>query len=644
MKNSATISYQVGAHRPVYLWGGPGTVRMNKLKFMNALVDGRVHMEAHTPVGAERMAWEAGFNCAYLTYDWGFPPEIAQEDWAEFQQAVRVYHAAGMQVFGYIQTSNYVRSGSYANKDWYARDSKGRPFHYYTGRFMACWSDPEWLEHLREMVLGVVQAGSDGVFFDNLWHGVQPFHLGGAWLGGAGCYCQRCQAAFQQETSLSIPTRLFPDQNLESQQYLRWRANQVTQTLADLAWFARSLNPQVQISANNFDAVMRPSYVTYGIDLPALAQVQDVIMIEDYGLPHWQPSIGKKETPQLVNNALTLRTAQALVGTTPLTTIPYDQGIGFDELYPPRRYRQAIAEAAACGAATVVKGTEYFHQGRFTLLTALKFSPQRQAIGQIQRWLVENADLYQQQQNAASIGLLYPGEALWQSWDRIAPIYFGTGQALLASGIPWRVLRPDGDLHGLEVLLSFEDDPDMHVTVMMEERLQTLGADRQRGNLRRVHVPGLPGWQFFRPGFLNRHRSQAELVGKITRRIHEAYFSYPWARRLGDRYGLPQHFTSSPFFHVPPTYERRILMEAIGERPLPSARAEIPVLVEHWVQGDTHQLHIVNYDSKPQQVNVELPRSVHGQIISPESPTVDFSADRLDLIVDVYTILRYREP
>jgi hypothetical protein len=100
---------------------------------------------------------------------------------------------------------------------------------------------------------------------------------------------------FSRKPALSIPTRLFPDQNLESQQYLRWRADQVTQTLADLAWFARSLNPQVQISANNFDAVMRPSYVTYGIDLPALAQVQDLIMIEDYGLPHWQPSIGEKK-------------------------------------------------------------------------------------------------------------------------------------------------------------------------------------------------------------------------------------------------------------------------------------------------------------------------------------------------------------
>jgi hypothetical protein len=28
MTKSATISYQVGAHRPVYLWAGPGTVRM----------------------------------------------------------------------------------------------------------------------------------------------------------------------------------------------------------------------------------------------------------------------------------------------------------------------------------------------------------------------------------------------------------------------------------------------------------------------------------------------------------------------------------------------------------------------------------------------------------------------------------------
>jgi hypothetical protein len=180
----------------VYLWAGAGTVRMNRLKFRDAPVDEAVHLEAHTPTGARRMAEEAGFNWVYLTYDWGFPPEIEKEDWQAFRQAAEVYHASGMGVFGYIQTSNYVWTGSYRAKDWYARDPRGRPFYYYTGRYMSCWRHPEWIEHLREMVRGVIESGADGVFFDNPWHASQPFLLGGAWLGSTGCYCPLCRAAF----------------------------------------------------------------------------------------------------------------------------------------------------------------------------------------------------------------------------------------------------------------------------------------------------------------------------------------------------------------------------------------------------------------------------------------------------------------
>jgi hypothetical protein len=639
--SSNKFSYQVGKHRPVYLWAGPGTVRMNRLKFMNPLVDVRVHMEAHNPTGAERMAWEAGFNWAYLTYDWGFPPEIAHEDWIEFQQALRVYQAAGMGVFGYIQASNCVYTGSYVDKDWYAKDPKGRTFPYYTGRLMTCWSSPEWLEHLREMVRGVVEAGSEGVFFDNLWHGLQPFHMAGAWLGGAGCYCSRCQTAYQQRTGFRIPKRIAPEKDSASREYLQWRAEQVTQTISDLAWYARSLNSKIQISANNFDAIMRPSYLIFGIDLPALAEIQDVVMIEDYGLPKWQPAGKNEETPRLINNALTLHNAAALAGETPVTTLPYDQGIGFDELYPLRSYRQGIAEAAACGAPAVVKGTEYFHQGRFTLLTALKFSPHRKAIGQIHQWLAENEHLYRDRVNAAQVGLLYPGDALWQNWDRMAPIYFGAGQALLASGIPWRVVVPGGDPRGLEMLLSFEDDPEMHVTVMMEERLEAVGTRKEMGKLRRIHVPGLPGWQLFKPGFLGRHPTLRMLAASLVRRTHAAYFNRTWVRKLGDRYGLTQQYHSSPFFHVPPAQERRILMEAVGERPLPSVQADVPVLVEHWLAGHVHQLHLVNYASRPQSAHVELPQAVHGQVLSPDHAPLPFSGDRLDLEIDVYSVLVY---
>ena len=362
---------QVGFHRPVYLWAGPGTIRMNRLKFMGAPVDEPVHHEAHQAAGAQRMA-AAGFSWAYLMYDWGFPPEAEQEDWQDFRRAVDVYAAAGIRSFGYIQTSNCVHEGSYVGKDWYARDARGRLIYYYTGRYMTCWLSPAWQEHLRQMVQGVIQAGADGVFFDNPWHASQPLNFLGAWMGGAGCYCPRCRQAFREACGREIPSLLRPERDETSRSYLRWRAALVTRVLGDLAAYARSLKPDVLVSANDFDAVMRPSYLIYGIDLQALAQVQDLLMIEDYGLPRWESEQGL-----LVNNVLTLHTARALAGSTPVTTDPYDKGIGFDGVYAPRRFVQGVAAAAACGAPMVVKGTEFVEDGTFSLLTAERFEPQR---------------------------------------------------------------------------------------------------------------------------------------------------------------------------------------------------------------------------------------------------------------------------
>jgi hypothetical protein len=60
----------VGYHRPVYFWAGPDTIRMNRLKFMDQSGNERVHLDAHTPRAARRLA-EAGFNWAYLMSNWG---------------------------------------------------------------------------------------------------------------------------------------------------------------------------------------------------------------------------------------------------------------------------------------------------------------------------------------------------------------------------------------------------------------------------------------------------------------------------------------------------------------------------------------------------------------------------------------------
>ncbi len=623
---STTRWFAVGRHRPIYLWAGPGTIRMNRLKFMDAPVNEAVHLEAHTLTGATRVAQEARFSWAYLTYDWGFPPEIEREDWAAFKKAVPIYHAAEVRVFGYVQLSNYVNAGSYQKKDWYAVDPQGRPFYYYTGRYMACWQHPDWRDHLKQMVWGVTTAGADGVFFDNPWYGTQPRQFGGVWLGGAGCYCERCRSAYRDATGLEIPTEIDPAGDTNSQTYLRWRADQVTQTVGRLADYARSLNPEIVISMNDFDAVMRPSFVTYGIDLEALSEIQDVMMIEDFALPKWQPAT--EETPdRLTNNALTLRVARALIGETPLSVDPYDKGIGFDQVYPPRRFQQPIAEAAACGASMVVKGTEFVDaDGTFTLLTAETYAPQREAIGALHRWLEKHAALYEDWENVAEIGLLHPGDALWQQWNRLAAIFFGTAQALTHARRPWRVVTGEDDLAGLKALL--------HVTPLPDD--VTLPQD-----LATIYVPDVDGWTLPDASYLARHPSARRLMGRFIEALFRAYFRYRWARWLIDRSGLPQnHFMQTPHFDLPSSDHQQALLDALGERGYPTVDADAPVLVERWQRGG-QQLHLVNYASAPQTVDITFAKPVEGRWLAPDTEPTAFEGENLELTLDVYAIVIY---
>jgi hypothetical protein len=615
-------NFAVGHHSPVYLWAGPGTVRMNRLKFMDAPVDVFVHHEAHTPTGAKRMAEEAGFNWAYLMYDWGFPPEIEAEDWEAFRQAVPVYHQAGIKVFGYVQMSNCAHQGSFKGKDWYAQDPHGRPIYYYTGRYMTCWQHPDWLEHLREMVDGVIEGGADGIFFDNPWLGAAPLHFGGAWSGPAGCYCPRCRQTFQEETGLAIPEQIDPVDDPASREYLNWRADLVTETLRSLADYARSRNPEIAISANDYDAIMRPSFLFHGIDLRALAQIQDVVMIEDFSLPRWQPGVDE-QAAELVNNTITLRTAQALIGDTPLSTDPYDKGIGFDNVYPPRRLQQGIAEAAACGATMVVKGTEYVDgEGVFTLLTAEQYKPERNAVKEMHQWLRDNAALYRERQNAARVGLLYPEEEIRFRWDQLAPLYFGVAQTLTYAGIPWQAVTPGDDWGGLETVLCFEQ------------------VDQPPPEMELIHVPGLARWTRPEPTFFARHRQIFQLLSRFLAWYYRAYFRYRWARRLTDRLGVTQWFLQSPHFRLPPEETRQTLLDALVQKSYPRVESsDAPVLIEVWQRGDESQIHLVNYGVKPQRVRVFMDAPAPGRILAPTREAINFSGSSIEFELDVYTLV-----
>lgn len=101
-------SFQIGKYRPIYLWEGYGTIRMNKVKFLDYLVNEALHRAAHTAPVAEQVVKGLYTNWVHLTYNWGFPPEVEAEDWEDFHKTADAYHQYGPPVFTYIRTSKVI--------------------------------------------------------------------------------------------------------------------------------------------------------------------------------------------------------------------------------------------------------------------------------------------------------------------------------------------------------------------------------------------------------------------------------------------------------------------------------------------------------------------------------------------------------
>lgn len=625
--NQPSTSFTIGAYRPIYLWAGRGTIRMNRLKFMNVAVDEAVHEQAHTPAGAERVVRDLYCNWVHLTYDWGFPPEVEQEDWESFRQAAQAYHQAGSPVFAYFQTSNCVLDGSYRDKDWYALDPKGMPITYFTygGRFMVCFLNPEWRRNLKDLVAGALERGADGVFLDNLFHGTQPLAMFGAWLGASGCYCDRCRKAYRDAIGEEMPETLAAGKP-EVKRYLRWRAEQVSDLVADVAKFARSIKPGASIAANDFDPILRNSYLVYGIDLESLASIQDIVMIENYGLPAWESS----PRPRLVNNALTVRTARAQVANKAhLSILSYDVGIGFDGVYSTRRYLQGVAESSALGVSMTTKGTEYHDGEKMTLLTADEYVSVRQALGQYHRWLESQKRLFNDERhNLAPVGLHFPGERLWLDWHRLAPVYFGAGQALTASGIPWRVVFPGEKPGDLVALLTFDNEEYQNGKISSPEQV--------------IDITKLPGWNLPEPSLVNRSDSIQSLTTTVVNRLMKAYSDSKVVRSLADRLGLQKIVTQTPLYCLPGEEQQRVLLEALPSGVFPRVTAQQPVLIEVWDNQEEVQVHLVNYSSQSQDVSVDFGYPVRVRLVAPPGEEVigqSLQGKVIEIPLNIYRIL-----
>jgi hypothetical protein len=99
-------------------------------------------------------------------------------------------------------------------------------------------------------------------------------------------------------------------------------------------------------------------------------------------------------------------------------------------------------------------------------------------------------------------------------------------------------------------------------------------------------------------------------------------------------------FLQAPYFRLPPAAMRKALLAALGPLPGPQVHSRQPVLVEAWRQGESWQLHLVNYASRPQAVEVVFEQAVIGQRLAPGQAVDEFQADRLAFELEVYAVLQ----
>lgn len=628
----------LGTFRPIYLWGGPGTSRMLRLKFMGASVDEKMHNFAHSVEGAERVA-AMGFNWAFLAYNWGFPPEIEAQDWESFRSAMNHFQKAGIKVLGYIQSSNCVDTGSYAAKDWYAVDVDGRRIPIYSNRYFTSLTHAGWLAEVRERVRSLAEMGVDGIYFDNPWQGGIGIDLAEMPFGFIGSYDVHSRQAYAAAfNGAQIPVVVNVG-NPETQQYLRWRAQIAVNAVRDWAQAARDINPDLVITANNFDAIVHNSYVEMGMDLEGMADIQDVMVLENFSLPRIQ------DDGAVVANAITIGAAKARVEK-PVATLPYINGIGFDHMWQPRQFKRMIAEGIAMNGPIIIRGTTFIHRGEYTLLLHRRYEKQQQALTQMNTWLQTHADWLDSVQPGGKLAVYHPFEVVRWNWNRTIPYFFAACQVLLQHGYSLRIVGDDDDWTGVETLIVPPGEVEgladrLSAFVSEGGRIIRVGPASRQANERLV-------WQKWRP---IPHRIPPWRW--LRRRINQGagfswrlYHRWRIVRWFAERFDFHLRTTQSPLFLNVPADQSFELTRSLGNTIYPRIKSEYPVLLTEWQEPDgSRQWRLVNYADHSQKVTLEFNELVKAQVfaIGEDTPPQQIVGSALMLTIDTGKILRVQK-
>jgi hypothetical protein len=228
--------------------------------------------------------------------------------------------------------------------EWRQKDRNGQPLaSWYGGDYQpACMNNPDWRKYEAFIVRQQLEAGHDGIFFDNPT--VHPH----------GCYCEHCMERFGKFVEERVPAvkhakgvsqrRDLADAH--PQEFLRFRATTGREFLDHIRRFARTINPNALITCNNSlnsPQVLFSQSRAYGYNIFEMSKVEDLVVVEDMVAQPRSEADGRT-----FEYGPTYKQLQAISRGKPIVAVTL---AGVDYHTPPNLVRLAMAEAAANGAS-----------------------------------------------------------------------------------------------------------------------------------------------------------------------------------------------------------------------------------------------------------------------------------------------------
>lgn len=308
-----------------------------------------------------------GFNVIYSTgfgavgYE-GLPPDRdIQSQFATTRDYIYRARKVGIQlVIGYVCATSIVKLDTFDKnwparfrqqfssppKDWLQVDIDGKPLpSWYGGEYRpACMNNPDWQKYEKTIVRMQLDAGHDGIFFDNPT--VHP----------QGCYCEFCMRKFQKYLTsagvkIDVPQMgyLAYMRNLTKQhpdEFARFRTTIARDFLDEIQKFVSTVKPKALITCNNSlntPTVFFSQARNYGYNIHEMSKTEDFVVVED-GVS--QPrTLANGDT---VEYGHMYELLHAISHHKPVVAVTIVDG---DYTTPPDLMRLAMAEAAAHNAS-----------------------------------------------------------------------------------------------------------------------------------------------------------------------------------------------------------------------------------------------------------------------------------------------------